>query len=44
MYKYKFPYDYDVIVSVKLNAREIYRTNKLVNAKGENPKPNANFE
>lgn len=44
MYKYKFPNDYDVIMSVKLNGREIYRTNKLVNAKGENPKPTAKFE
>lgn len=44
MYKYKFPNDYDVIMSVKLNGREIYRTNKLVNAKGEDPKPTAKFE
>lgn len=43
-YKYKFPNDYDVIMSVKLNGREIYRTNKLVNAKGENPKPTSLFE
>lgn len=44
MYKYKFPNDYDVIMRVKLNGREIYRTNKLVNAKGENPKPIAKFD
>jgi hypothetical protein len=43
-YQYKFPNDYDVIMIVKLNGREIYRTNKLVNAKGENPKPTASFE
>jgi PKD repeat protein len=44
LYKYKFPNDYDVIMSVILNGREIYRTNKLVNAKGENPKPTARFD
>jgi PKD repeat protein len=44
MYKYKFPNDYDVIMTIKLNGREIYKTNKLVNAKGENPKPKALFE
>jgi hypothetical protein len=43
-YKYKYPNDYDVMMSVKLNGREIYRTNKLVRSKGENPKPIASFE
>ncbi|MDP1844314.1 MAG: PKD domain-containing protein [Sediminibacterium sp.] len=43
-YKYKYPNDYDVIMMVKLNGRVIYTTNKLVNAKGENPKPTAKFE
>jgi len=43
-YKYKYPNDYDVILSVKLNGRLIYITNKLVNAKGENPRPKASFE
>ncbi|MBH2004711.1 MAG: hypothetical protein I8H66_08485 [Sphingobacteriia bacterium] len=43
-YKYKYPNDYDVIMSVRLNGRLIYRTNKMVNAKGENPKPTAAFE
>ncbi len=43
-YKYKYPNDYDVILSVKLNGRLIYITNKLVNSKGENPKPKAAFE
>ncbi len=43
-YKYKYPNDYDVILSVKLNGRLIYITNKLVNAKGENPRPTASFE
>ncbi len=44
MYKYKHPNDYDVIMTIKLNGREIYKTNKLVNSKGENPKPKAVFE
>lgn len=43
-YKYKYPNDYDVIMSVRLNGRLIYRTNKMVNAKGEKPKPTAAFE
>jgi hypothetical protein len=43
-YQYKFPNDYDIIMIIKLNGREIYRTHKLVNAKGENPKPTAAFE
>ncbi len=44
MYKYKHPNDYDVIMTIKLNGREIYKTNKMVNSKGENPKPKAVFE
>ncbi len=43
-YKYKYPNDYDVIMSVRLNGRIIYTVNKLVNAKGENPRPTARFE
>ena len=43
-YKYKYPNDYDVILSIKLNGRLIYITNKLVNSKGENPRPKASFE
>ena len=44
LYKYKHPNDYDVIMTIKLNGREIYKTNKLVNSKGENPRPKAVFE
>lgn len=43
-YKYKYPNDYDVIMSIKLNGREIYRTNQLVHSKGEMPSPIAAFE
>ncbi len=43
-YIYQYPNDYDVIMAIKLNGREIYRTNKLVNSKGINPKPKAAFE
>ncbi|MEI6265597.1 MAG: PKD domain-containing protein [Sphingobacteriia bacterium] len=43
-YKYKFPNDYDVILSIKLNGRLLYTTNKMVNSKGENPRPKAVFE
>ncbi len=43
-YKYKYPNDYDVILSIKLNGRLIFITNKLVNSKGENPRPKASFE
>ena len=42
-YTYKYMNDYDVIMSVILNNRVIYKTHKLVNAKGENPKPKASF-
>ena len=44
LYKYKHPNDYDVIMTIKLNGRVIYKTNKLVNSKGENPRPKAVFE
>lgn len=43
-YKYQYSNDYDVIMYVKLNDRLLYSTHKLVNAKGENPKPKALFE
>jgi hypothetical protein len=42
-YKYKYMNDYDVIMSIYLNSRLIYRTHKTVNAKGEDPKPQARF-
>ncbi len=42
-YTYAFMNDYDVIMSVILNNRVIYKTHKLVNAKGPNPKPTASF-
>ncbi len=42
-YQYAYMNDYDVIMYIKLNGREIYRINKLVNSKGRNPKPNASF-
>ncbi len=42
-YTYKYMNDYDVIMSVILNNRVIYKTHKLVNAKGEDPKPKASF-
>ncbi|MFY8003417.1 MAG: PKD domain-containing protein [Chitinophagaceae bacterium] len=42
-YQYKYMNDYDVIMSIYLNDRLIYRTHKTVNAKGENPKPQARF-
>jgi PKD domain len=42
-YVYKFMNDYDVIMTIVLNNRVIYKTHKLVNAKGENPKPKASF-
>lgn len=44
LYKYKHPNDYDVIMTIKLNGRVIYKINKLVNSKGENPRPKAVFE
>jgi PKD domain len=42
-YVYKYMNDYDVIMTIVLNNRVIYKTHKLVNAKGENPKPKASF-
>ncbi len=42
-YTYKFMNDYDVIMSIYLNNRLIYKTHKAVNAKGQNPKPKASF-
>ncbi len=42
-YIYKYMNDYDVIMSVILNNRVIYKTHKAVNAKGEKPKPKASF-
>lgn len=42
-YTYKYLNDYDVIMSVILNNRVIYKTHKLVLAKGENPAPKAVF-
>jgi PKD domain len=42
-YSYKFMNDYDVIMSIYLNNRLIYKVNKLVNAKGSTPKPKASF-
>ncbi len=42
-YKYKYMNDYDVIMGIYLNNRLIYKTHKLVSAKGENPKPKASF-
>ena len=43
-YKFKYPNDYDVLLSIKLNGRILYTTNKMVNSKGETPKPTAAFE
>ena len=43
-YKYKYMNDYDVIMMIHLNGRLIYTTNKMVSAKGENPKPKAVFQ
>ena len=42
-YDYKYMNDYDVIMNIYLSGRLIYKTHKLVNAKGENPKPKASF-
>jgi hypothetical protein len=42
-YQYKYMNDYDVVMSIYLNSRLIYRTHKMVSAKGENPKPTASF-
>lgn len=42
-YVYKYMNDYDVIMTIVLNNRVIYKTHKLVNAKGEDPKPKAAF-
>ncbi len=38
-YTYKYMNDYDVIMSIYLNNRLIYKTHKMVGAKGEDPKP-----
>jgi PKD repeat protein len=42
-YAYKYMNDYDVIMTIVLNNRVIYKTHKMVGAKGENPKPKASF-
>jgi PKD repeat protein len=42
-YVYKYMNDYDVIMTIVLNNRVIYKTHKMVGAKGENPKPKASF-
>ena len=42
-YHYQYMNDYDVIMKIYLNSRLIYTTHKLVNAKGENPAPQARF-
>ncbi|MFC4231846.1 PKD domain-containing protein [Parasediminibacterium paludis] len=42
-YVYQYMNDYDVIMTVVLNNRVIYKTHKLVSAKGSNPKPKASF-
>lgn len=42
-YSYQYMNDYDVIMSIYLNGRLIYKTHKMVGAKGLNPKPKASF-
>ena len=42
-YSFQYMNDYDVIMYITLNGRTIYTTHKLVNAKGQNPKPQASF-
>ncbi len=42
-YAYRFMNDYDVIMSIYLNNRLIYKVNKMVSAKGPTPKPKASF-
>lgn len=42
-YSYQYMNDYDVIMSIYLKGRLIYKTHKMVSAKGLNPKPKASF-
>lgn len=42
-YTYKYMSDYNVVMSIYLGTRLIYKTYKAVNSKGESPKPKASF-
>lgn len=43
-YAYKYMNDYNVVMYITLNGRTIYTFNKAIRAKGEDPKPKADFE
>ncbi|MCG9899127.1 MAG: PKD domain-containing protein [Hydrotalea sp.] len=43
-HRYRFMNDYDVIMSIYLDGRLIYRKNQMVSAKGPNPRPRARFQ